>query len=82
MRVAQRGAIPRQRISAATRRANREGCAAVTGIAKRLPERVASTREATLVAKVVCVLYPDPVDGYPKAYARDDIHENHYLRCS
>ena len=25
------------------------------------------------MAKVVCVLYPDPVDGYPKAYARDDI---------
>jgi formate dehydrogenase len=25
------------------------------------------------VAKVVCVLYPDPVDGYPKTYARDDI---------
>ena len=25
------------------------------------------------MAKVVCVLYPDPVDGYPKKYARDDI---------
>jgi len=25
------------------------------------------------VAKVLCVLYDDPVDGYPKAYARDDI---------
>jgi len=25
------------------------------------------------MAKVVCVLYPDPVDGYPKSYARDDI---------
>ncbi|MGQ0741745.1 MAG: NAD-dependent formate dehydrogenase [Alphaproteobacteria bacterium] len=23
--------------------------------------------------KVVCVLYDDPVDGYPKSYARDDI---------
>src|ERR1700730_8448020 len=23
--------------------------------------------------KVLCVLYPDPVDGYPTAYARDDI---------
>jgi len=27
------------------------------------------------VAKVVCVLYPDPVDGYPKTYARDGVPE-------
>src|SRR6476659_7569531 len=26
-----------------------------------------------IMAKVVCVLYDDPVDGYPKKYARDDI---------
>ncbi len=25
------------------------------------------------MAKVLCVLYPDPVDGYPQAYARDGI---------
>lgn len=25
------------------------------------------------MAKVVCVLYDDPVDGYPTAYARDDL---------
>ena len=25
------------------------------------------------MAKVVCVLYDDPVEGYPKSYARDDI---------
>jgi formate dehydrogenase len=25
------------------------------------------------MAKVLCVLYDDPVDGYPKLYARDDI---------
>jgi len=25
------------------------------------------------MAKVVCVLYDDPVDGYPSSYARDDI---------
>ena len=25
------------------------------------------------MAKVVCVLYPDPVSGYPPSYARDDI---------
>jgi formate dehydrogenase len=27
------------------------------------------------MAKVIAVLYPDPVDGYPKKYARDDIHK-------
>lgn len=25
------------------------------------------------MAKIVCVLYPDPVNGYPPVYARDDI---------
>jgi formate dehydrogenase len=25
------------------------------------------------MAKVVCVLYDDPIDGYPKSYARDDL---------
>jgi formate dehydrogenase len=25
------------------------------------------------MAKIVCVLYDDPVDGYPKTYARDDL---------
>jgi formate dehydrogenase len=31
------------------------------------------------MAKVLCVLYDDPVDGYPPAYARDDIpHLDHY----
>jgi formate dehydrogenase len=25
------------------------------------------------MSKVVCVLYEDPVDGYPKSYPRDDI---------
>src|SRR5437867_6740052 len=27
----------------------------------------------TAMAKIVCVLYEDPVTGYPKTYARDDI---------
>ena len=27
------------------------------------------------MAKVLCVLYDDPVDGYPPAYARDDVPE-------
>ena len=31
------------------------------------------------MAKVVCVLYPDPVDGYPTAYPRADLpHIAHY----
>ena len=25
------------------------------------------------MAKVLCVLYPDPVDGYPDSYARTDL---------
>ena len=25
------------------------------------------------MARIVCVLYEDPVNGYPKTYARDDI---------
>jgi len=25
------------------------------------------------VAKVICVLYDDPVDGYPKSYPREDL---------
>ena len=25
------------------------------------------------MAKVVCVIYDDPVDGYPKTYARGDL---------
>ncbi|MFD5032996.1 NAD-dependent formate dehydrogenase [Streptomyces sp. NPDC058405] len=31
------------------------------------------------MAKVLCVLYDDPVDGYPKSYARDDLPRiDHY----
>jgi formate dehydrogenase len=29
------------------------------------------------MAKILCVLYDDPVDGYPKTYARDDLPELH-----
>ena len=25
------------------------------------------------MAKILCVLYDDPVNGYPKTYARDDL---------
>src|SRR5271167_2358237 len=27
------------------------------------------------MAKILCVLYPDPVDGYPPTYAREEIPE-------
>ena len=31
------------------------------------------------MAKVICVLYDDPVDGYPTTYPRDDLpHLDHY----
>jgi formate dehydrogenase len=31
------------------------------------------------MAKIVCVLYDDPVDGYPKSYPRDDVPKiDHY----
>ncbi len=31
------------------------------------------------MAKIVCVLYDDPVDGYPKSYARDGLPKiDHY----
>jgi formate dehydrogenase len=30
------------------------------------------------MAKVVCVLYDDPVDGYPTTYARDDLPKLHH----
>ena len=31
------------------------------------------------MGKILCVLYPDPVDGYPPKYARDDIPKlDHY----
>src|SRR5271156_3922267 len=33
----------------------------------------------TKMSKVVCVLYDDPVDGYPKSYVRDDLPKlTHY----
>ena len=30
------------------------------------------------MSKIVCVLYDDPVDGYPKSYARADIPKLDY----
>ena len=31
------------------------------------------------MAKILCVLYDDPIGGYPKSYARDGIPENRPL---
>jgi formate dehydrogenase len=37
-------------------------------------------RGVSNMAKVLCVLYDDPVDGYPKSYPRDDLPRiEHYL---
>src|SRR5262252_450412 len=30
-------------------------------------------RKEASMAKIVCVLYDDPVSGYPKSYPRDDL---------
>src|SRR5918999_472622 len=35
--------------------------------------RDANDLRVHVMATVLCVLYDDPVDGYPPAYARDDI---------
>jgi formate dehydrogenase len=32
-----------------------------------------TSKEGLAVAKVLCVLYDDPIDGYPPAYAREDV---------
>lgn len=35
--------------------------------------------EGWQMAKILCVLYPDPVDGYPTEYARDSVPKiTHY----
>src|SRR5262245_31883593 len=39
----------------------------------RLRPRRQPSRRLIQMAKIVCVLYDDPVDGYPPKYARDDI---------
>ena len=35
--------------------------------------RASVSQWETALAKIVCVLYEDPVTGYPRTYARDDI---------
>lgn len=42
---------------------------------RRLSARSALPCQSRGFAKVVCVLYEDPVGGYPKEYARDDLPE-------
>ena len=43
------------------------------GVGSRSPRGARSRSEEPQMAKVLCVLYDDPVDGYPSAYARDEI---------
>src|SRR4029077_11694136 len=38
----------------------------------RIPRRKLDEREESM-ANILCVLYEDPVDGYPPSYARDDV---------
>ena len=33
----------------------------------------ATLSQENVMAKILCVLYDDPVDGYPRSYARDDV---------
>src|SRR6476661_4470606 len=40
---------------------------------RRLRSGVSQILGREVMAKVVCVLYDDPVDGYPKSYVRDDL---------
>jgi hypothetical protein len=43
-----------------------------------LASLLSSDQEPTM-AKIICVLYDDPVDGYPKSYPRDDLPKiDHY----
>src|SRR6202163_1063650 len=40
---------------------------------------LSSDQGSPYMAKIICVLYDDPVDGYPKSYARDGIPKiSHY----
>jgi hypothetical protein len=55
--------------------ARRPGAAAAaTGVAAAAPGAVAALHTSRAAsAKVLCVLYPDPMAGYPPSYARDSI---------
>jgi formate dehydrogenase len=42
-------------------------------------DRTPSLQSFDRVAKILCVLYDDPIDGYPKSYPRDDLPKiDHY----
>jgi hypothetical protein len=44
----------------------------------RGPSTPSSKEEVPIMAKILCVLYPDPVNGYPPKYARHDIPTLHH----
>src|SRR6202165_4992219 len=48
---------------------------AAVRLARDQPPTTTALQEGTLMAKVLCVLYDDPVNGFPKTYARDAIPE-------
>jgi formate dehydrogenase len=51
----------------------------VAGFASGLVRCVSGVGKETIMAKIICVLYDDPVDGYPKTYARAGLPEiDHY----
>jgi len=46
----------------------------IKGNSSRFPQiRTNSQPESKNMAKIICVLYPDPVNGYPKSYALDSV---------
>src|SRR5665648_272414 len=48
-------------------------------IGSRAPARLVAAQGVTNMAKILAVLYDDPVDGYPPQYARNDIPKiDHY----
>ena len=67
----------------AARRCRSSGASPTAGDPSRAEQRRsahATTREEEEpMAKVLCVLYDDPVDGYPPSYARDDIPDDRAL---
>src|SRR5665811_1172957 len=44
-----------------------------TGVTSRYQARRPDSKEKATMAKVLCVLYDDPADGYPTTYPRDDV---------
>src|SRR3546814_12466612 len=48
-----------------------------TAYEMRISDWSSDVCSSDLMAKVVCVLYDDPINGYPTSYARDGLPEIH-----